>query len=183
MNAHEVINSMKVGVAVMLGFIGVHVGGFDNIFKLLALLIITDYITGVVKAIIRKDLASRELFLGAIRKCLILVCITICCEFDIVVSDFVPADKIMFSARLCAIVYFIIEEQVSIIENLRVIGLPLPSWLEAIFRNLSQTTNSTPTALFKIISAITGQKFDKLVGEVTKKESINNIDENTDYID
>lgn len=166
MNTQHVLNVIKTGIAVGISAFGMHLGGFDEALRLLLWLILADIVTGFIKAAIHKDLASRELFLGAIRKCLMLVCILVCYKIDhaLQVYVFTEGDKPILSVRLFVIVYFIIEELLSGVENLQACGVKLPKFVAVILRNVSDVTNSSPTAFINTIRSIFSGRWSEILG-------------------
>ena len=166
MNTQHVLNVIKAGIAVGISALGMHLGGFDEALRLLLWLILADIVTGFIKAAIHKDLASRELFLGAIRKCLMLVCILVCYKIDhaLQVYVFTEGGKPLLSVRLFVIVYFTIEELLSGVENLQACGVKLPKFVAVILRNVSDVTNSSPTAFINTIRSIFSGRWSEILG-------------------
>ena len=82
MRGSYVFEACKVGLAVLGGAIASHLGGFDSALSLLVIMIMTDIVTGIVKAVVKKNLESREMMVGMIRKVMILVCVMLAFEID-----------------------------------------------------------------------------------------------------
>ena len=79
---------------------------------LLALLIFitADYITGVAKAIYKKQLSSEIGFKGSVKKVMIFVVIAVAVSVQRVINNAIPLREIV-------IVFFICNEALSILEN------------------------------------------------------------------
>lgn len=114
-NAISVIGGTVGGLAVSF------FGGMDKIMWALLILIVLDYITGLLKAIYNKELSSEIGFKGIIRKILILIVIGV----SVIVQNFgIPA------IREIVIMFFAINEAISLLENASQMGLPIPDKLK-----------------------------------------------------
>ena len=106
------------------------VGGLDNLFITLIVLIVIDYLTGVIKAIIDKNLSSKIGIKGILKKFGYIFVVMVSVLFDYMVGD-------KQSAIRTLTIYFIISnEAISILENWAKIGLPLPKKLILVFKEL-----------------------------------------------
>ena len=107
-------------------------GGIDVLLISLFLVIVLDYMTGVLKAIYEKNLNSKVGLNGIIKKCGYL---------SIVILS-VQADKLLWdqsmAIRTIVLYSFIANESLSILENWGRMGLPLPKKLTAIFSSLRE---------------------------------------------
>lgn len=100
-------------------------GGLDFALKALLIMIVLDYITGICKAIINKNLNSKIGVKGIIKKVGYLV----------IVALSVILDQIMGNSgaiRNIVIYSFITNEGISILENWSGMGLKLPGILEKL---------------------------------------------------
>lgn len=112
------------------------VGGWDPQTKLLAALMIIDYLTGAAIAIFWKNSPKTETgaynstagFKGFLRKCVIILVLIIAVLLDRMtgVSAMRPATIFFFSAN----------EGMSIIENLGIMGVPFPPAIKNMFEVL-----------------------------------------------
>lgn len=101
-------------------------GGYDEIFKTLLFCIIVDMLLGWLVAISHKSpktesggLSSSVNFEGIIKKILILVCVMIGTRFDVLLS----VEYVRTAVCIC----FIINETLSIIENIGLMGVKMPN--------------------------------------------------------
>ena len=78
-----------------------------------------DYLTGVMKAIVNKELSSEIGFKGIFKKVLIFFMVGIATQLDIIL----PTD---IGIRYIVIIFYIINEGLSIIENASLLGLKIP---------------------------------------------------------
>ena len=111
---------------------------------MLCVVMLLDYITGMVAAWRSRELSSKKGSFGIIKKLcyLIAVCVGIIADWVIysgLESMGVSLGITVLFGVIIAI-WLIINELLSILENLRKIGVPLPAFLEKIVRRLKNTT-------------------------------------------
>ena len=128
---------MKNALCLGLGAVGAWIadlfGGFDAALITLTLFMAADYITGLVVAGVfhrspkseTGTLESRAGLKGLLRKGGMLLVVLVACRLDLLLgSDFI---------RDAAVIAFAANETISIIENLALMGVPVPKILtEAI---------------------------------------------------
>lgn len=111
---------------------------------MLCVVMLLDYITGMVAAWQSRELSSKKGSFGIIKKLcyLIAVCVGIIVDWVI----YSGLDSMGVSLGITVLfgviiaIWLIINELLSILENLRKIGVPLPAFLEKIVRRLKNTT-------------------------------------------
>jgi toxin secretion/phage lysis holin len=103
-------------------------GEWSQLLMLFFFVIIMDYITGLMAAIIEKNVSSAIGFKGLIKKFAMVLIIALCHQLD----KFTGNSVIMTGA----IFFFLANELVSITENYGRIGLPLPPQLKNIIKTL-----------------------------------------------
>jgi toxin secretion/phage lysis holin len=69
----ELWTAIQVGVAGMGGFLGWFLGGMDGLIYALIAFVVVDYITGVLRGIIEKNLSSRIGARGIVKKVVIFL--------------------------------------------------------------------------------------------------------------
>ena len=104
-------------------------GSFDGLLVALLAMMAIDFITGILKAIVTKELASRGLLIGAVRKIGMLAIVAVANILD---NTF----DINAILRSVTIAYFITGEALSILENWGQMGLPVPSGLKKVLKQL-----------------------------------------------
>lgn len=90
-----------------------------------------DYITGLIKAYITKHLSSKVGLKGLFKKILLLIIVSFCCMID----------KLTGTAGLLrnfVIFYYIINEGLSILENISASGIELPDKLKDALLQVSK---------------------------------------------
>ena len=120
----------KLAVCAAAGTLGTCVvnlfGGWSNDLKTLLILMLVDYIMGIVIAGVFKKstkskngaLSSEAGLRGIIKKCGALVCVIVAVQVD----DMLQVDYI----RTLVIITLVVNELISIVENLGILGVPVP---------------------------------------------------------
>ena len=122
--------SIEIVISALLSALTYLLGGIDSLMISLLVLIALDYITGLCKGIVLKQLSSDISVKGIIKKFGYIMIIIIATLFDRLVSD----DNM--AIRTMMIYFFIANESLSILENWAGIGLPLPKKIFEIFEKI-----------------------------------------------
>lgn len=105
--------------------------GSEWLYALLALIVL-DYITGVIAAVIEKELSSSAGFRGILKKVLYLVIVAVAHLIDTSVG--------LGGALETAVIGFLIaNEGLSILENCSRAGLPIPQKLMDVLKQLKDS--------------------------------------------
>lgn len=179
MKGSYIVSGLKAGIALIGSFVMVHLGGFDTHLMLLVTLIILDVITGVLKALVNKDLASREMLVGMIRKVLILVCVCIGFEVNAALASYAAESgfNYEFDIRLFVIIYFVLEELLSVLENIAAIGVPMPKFILQFLRVMvDTTTNSTPNKIINLFTKFRKGDWVEISESVQQKEETDKLE-------
>lgn len=141
--------AFKLGVTGVVSLVISSLGGYDEIMSLLVSLIIADLITGIIYAIMQKNLSSTELRNGLMRKLLIFLAIFIAYKVDLCIIEMhgnnITLWGINLSIRTLFVVYSCLEEGISLLENLANIGVPFPNWLKDILVQVTNCVNKSTT--------------------------------------
>lgn len=105
------------------------VGGIDIAMKSLLIVIVIDYITGVISAIYNKKLNSTIGLKGILKKFSYLIIVSLSVILDRIVGD-------TGSIRTIVIYFFVANDGISIIENIGKMGVPLPKKLTEVLEQL-----------------------------------------------
>lgn len=124
-----IIDSVAGAVGAVLGFL---FGEVNGLFWALIAFMATDYITGVIVAVINKQLSSEVGFKGLAKKLLILVFVSLGHIADMYVLGGTPV------AMSAVMLFYIANEGLSIIENAGNLGLPVPKKLKDIMIQLKK---------------------------------------------
>ena len=122
--------SIQLAFSALGGFLGWYLGGVDGFLYALIAFVLVDYITGVMCAIADKKLSSAVGFKGICRKVLIFVLVGIGNLVDVYVLGEGGA------LRTAVIFFYLSNEGISILENVSVLGLPVPQKLKDVLEQL-----------------------------------------------
>lgn len=124
------MNKIKVAINSIITFFIYLVGGIDKVFICLVILMVLDYITGLLKGIKNKNLNSKKGFEGIIYKFCILFMIMLAEQIDIVTNQDVFRNLICY--------FFISNEGISLLENFSILGLPVPEKIKILLEQLKK---------------------------------------------
>ncbi len=128
---------IQMAITAIGGWLGYFVGGMDGLLTALLILMTIDYITGIMCAIVDRQLSSTIGFKGICKKVLILMLVGVAHVIDLHV---VGTGEALRSAVIC---FYLSNEGVSVLENAGRLGLPIPERLKAI---LAQLHDKLPAA-------------------------------------
>ena len=131
----EFWNSIQLVFAMIGGWLGYFLGGYDGLLYALIVFMVVDYITGVMCAIVDKKLSSEVGFKGICRKVLILMLVGIANLLDVQV---IGTGSVL---RTAVIFFYLSNEGVSLLENAAHLGLPIPEKLKAVLAQLHDKAN------------------------------------------
>jgi len=107
-------------------------GGWDATLKVLVVLMVLDYVTGVLGAIKNKQVNSEIMFWGGFRKGLILAVVVVAVLLDQMVGNSEPI------LRTLSIYFYVAREGISVTENLGILGVPLPTSISRVLTQLQK---------------------------------------------
>lgn len=126
------VASMSTGILTYL------YGSFDGLLTALCVAVVLDYVTGLIKAGITHTLSSEIGFKGILKKILIMLIVALAHVIDNCIGS-------CDTWRNIAIVFYICNEGISILENAVACGLPVPDKLKEILQNMEHgNSNKTP---------------------------------------
>lgn len=143
-------NIIQATVSVAIGALAAY---FNVLLVPLAILIgvmIIDYATGMTSAWKSGELESKTGLIGILKKVSYLVLVAVGGVVDYLISAGLAAANVEISITYCCglivCVWLIINELISILENLSELGTPIPKFLVNIVRRLKNTVeNKTDT--------------------------------------
>lgn len=122
----EFICAALAGIGTFLTFI---FGDWDVALQCLVIAIALDYISGIIKAFINKELSSKIGLKGILKKVGVLVVVALAVLIDKITGE-------SGAVRTLVIYYFVANEGLSIIENLGEAGLPIPDVIKKALKSL-----------------------------------------------
>ncbi|MEK5376547.1 phage holin family protein [Paenibacillus sp. FSL P2-0173] len=120
------------GWSALVGLLITFLGGWDKPLKVLLILMLLDYASGVIAAIKNKKMDSDVMFWGGIRKATVLTVVGLSAQLD----DWLQPGAPIF--RTAAIYFYAGREGLSLAENLGAIGIPLPFKLKSFLKQLNE---------------------------------------------
>ncbi|MEK3992266.1 phage holin family protein [Robertmurraya sp. FSL R5-0851] len=126
----ELWTYLQIMIASLGGWLGWFLGGLDGFLYALIIFVIVDYITGLMVAIINRELSSEIGGRGILKKLLIFILVAIAHIID---SRLIGEGSII---RTAVIFFYLSNEGISIIENAARIGLPVPQKLKDVLSQL-----------------------------------------------
>lgn len=132
---------IKGTIAAVTGVIAYLAGCLNELVIILVILMILDYATGVIAAYFKKELSSWRGLRGILKKFSFMLLVTLGFLLDFVIS-YLMQEKAgtAFSTGgifgIATTLWLIGTEGMSIIENLGVIGVPIPKFLKPAFSKL-----------------------------------------------
>ena len=126
----EFWNTIQLIFSAVGGWLGYFLGGCDGLLYALIAFVVIDYITGVMCAIINRELSSAVGFKGIFRKVLIFLLVGIANIIDVQV---IGTGAVL---RTAVIFFYISNEGVSLLENAGHLGLPIPQKMKDVLEQL-----------------------------------------------
>ena len=132
----------KLGIISIIGVIGSFISnffsGWNEAMTTLCIFMLIDYVTGLIVAGIFKNstktndggLESKAGFKGLMRKFSVLLLVLIACRLDMILG--------VSFVKECVIIAFIANETISIIENIGLMGVPIPKVIEKAITLLNE---------------------------------------------
>ena len=121
---------LQMACAALGGWIGYFVGGMDGMLIALIVFMVLDYITGLMCAVMDKNLSSAVGFRGICKKVLILMLVGVANIMDVHV---IGTGSALRGAVVC---FYLSNEGLSLLENAAHIGLPVPEKLKDVLAQL-----------------------------------------------
>lgn len=131
----EKTNFIKGVISIFGGISAFLFGGFDTLFIILTSLVILDFLSGILSAIVQKKLSSNLCFKGITKKIFIFILLSSCFLIQKLSGDILPLREII-------ITFFAINEALSILENSAMLGIPFPSKIKEILLQIKETAET-----------------------------------------
>ena len=121
-------------LSALLGYLASFLGGFDSLMITLLILIVVDYITGVIGAVYEKKLSSSVGYKGIIKKVIMLVVVGVAVALQRILPQGLPL-------REMTILFFIANEGLSVFENAARV-IPVPDKLKSVLLQLREKSDN-----------------------------------------
>ena len=129
MKLDEIFNLSVATVATVLTWL---IGAWDTALIVLILFMALDYITGVIRAYINKNLSSSVGLIGIARKSLIFIVLIV----SVLLDRLLNSETWVF--RTLVAYFYIANEGISLLENCVGLGLPIPERLKDALEQLKE---------------------------------------------
>lgn len=124
----EIIDSILAVTATTFIYL---IGGLDIALICLLIAIVLDYISGIIKAYVTKELSSKIGLKGILKKVGVLLIVMLSVLVDRVTGE-------TGAVRTLVIYYFVANEGLSILENLGQAGVPIPESIKKALKVLKK---------------------------------------------
>lgn len=145
MNLKTIYYTIVGALSFVVGLIAQLLGGWDIPLQLLIIVMAVDYLTGILCALVWKRspksedgaFESKASFKGLIRKMCILLAVLVAYNLDRLAGTTLM--------RTSVILFFVANDGLSIIENLGIMGLPMPQTIKNAFAALKKSGDEGKT--------------------------------------
>ncbi|ATH91768.1 MULTISPECIES: holin family protein [Bacillus] len=127
-------------IAVLGGFVGFLFGGWSILLTILSFLVIIDYGSGLAAAGVNGEMKSRVGFIGITRKVFIFVIVAVAHMIDLLLIE--SGIEMGFLVMTVTIVFYCINELISITENAGKMGVYVPEPITKAIEVLKQKNKS-----------------------------------------
>lgn len=135
-------NALKGVSAAAIAAVGTYFRQLSFPFVLLLCVMLLDYSSGIARAWLKNELSSRIGLRGIIKKLCYLFAVAVAVTVDCTIQ--IAAERAAFDIGGCyfcallVIVWLILNECISILENCDAIGVPVPAFLTSVVKRLKQ---------------------------------------------
>jgi len=124
------LHAGQAAFASLGGVIAWFLGGIDNYIYVLAIFVSVDYVTGIIRSVIERNLSGIITGRVIVKKVLIFILVGLSNAID----KYLLMDFGVF--RIAIVFFYISNEGLSVLENAHAIGLPIPVKLKNILWQL-----------------------------------------------
>lgn len=140
-------NTLKAVISAALAGAAAYFRELVGPVLVLALVMLIDYISGMVSAWVRGDLSSRVGVIGIVKKVAYLLAVAIAIIADWAVQTAATELGVNLSGffffGLLVTIWLVLNECISILENIAEIGVPVPAFLLKVIDKLKKTVEDT----------------------------------------
>lgn len=129
MEKQNIFNTVIAGIATFFTWL---FGSWDIALQILIVFIVLDYVTGLLRGAVKKELSSNVGFRGLAKKMVILIVLIVAVSLDRLMNT----GTWVFRTLVCY--FYIANEGISILENSATLGLPVPTKLREMLLQLKE---------------------------------------------
>lgn len=123
---------MRIFFIMVQSIIGVVLGEWDGLLSALILFMVVEYLTQILVAILDKKISSEIGFCGIAKKVSIIFLVMVGNVIDVLI---IQNQSII---RTVVIFFYLSNEGITILENVAILGLPIPQKLKEILEQLKE---------------------------------------------
>lgn len=139
--------TVKTAIAVTLAAATAYFRELAVPVVVLAVVMAIDYLSGIVEAWVKRELSSRVGVLGIVKKVAYMLAVAVAIVADWVVQTAAAEIGVDFGGfyffGLIVTIWLVLNECISILENISEIGVPLPGFLLKLIEKLKKTVETT----------------------------------------
>lgn len=128
----QFVETMQYVISGIGGFVGWFLGGVDGFLYALLVFVVVDYLTRLMAAYIQKKISSEVGFRGICRKVAIFCLVGIAHILD---AQVIKTGSVL---RTAIVFFYLSNEGISILENITIIGLPVPQKLKDVLEQIRE---------------------------------------------
>ena len=131
----KIFNWTSTVIGIVGGFFAAIFGQWDSILWALLVIMVLDYLTGVIKAVYTKNVSSEVGFKGLLKKITILIIVALSNVLQQITGDSVAIREIV-------IMFYIANEGISVLENVAVIYPRMPKAIKDILLQIRDSNGA-----------------------------------------
>lgn len=131
----KIFNWTSTVIGIVGGFFVAIFGQWDSILWALLVIMVLDYLTGVIKAVYTKNVSSEVGFKGLLKKITILIIVALSNVLQQITGDNVAIREIV-------IMFYVANEGISVLENVAVIYPRMPKAIKDILLQIRDSNSA-----------------------------------------
>lgn len=131
----RIFNWTSTVIGIVGGYFAAIFGQWDSILWALLVIMVLDYLTGVIKAIYTKTMSSEIGFKGLLKKITVLIIVALSNVLQQITGDNVAIREIV-------IMFYVANEGISVLENVAVIYPQMPKAIKDILLQIRDSNSA-----------------------------------------
>ena len=131
----KIFNGTSTVIGIVGGFFAALFGKWDSILWALLVIMVLDYLTGIIKAVYTKSMSSEIGFKGLLKKITILIIVALSNVLQQITGDNVALREIV-------IMFYVANEGISVLENVAVIYPRMPKAIKDILLQIRDSNSA-----------------------------------------
>ena len=131
----KIFNWTSTVIGIVGGFFAAIFGQWDSILWALLVIMVLDYLTGIIKAVYTKTMSSEIGFKGLLKKITVLIIVALSNVLQQITGDNVAIREIV-------IMFYVANEGISVLENVAVIYPQMPKAIKDILLQIRDSNSA-----------------------------------------